>query len=85
MASPRFEPSLLDAREASRRRYLLVTILLLLAGPAVLTMADLHWRTGYDAWKILHLVLFTLLFLLIALGAAQALIGYTLRRRGGDP
>ncbi len=58
--------------------------MLLLAGPAILTMADLHWRTGYDFWKALHLLLFTVLFLLIALGAAQSLVGYRLRRRGGD-
>lgn len=81
---PRFDPSQLDPHEASRRRHGVVTLMLLLTGPAVLTMADLHWRTGYDDWKILHLILFTLLLLLIALGAAQSLIGYSLRRRGGD-
>jgi membrane glycosyltransferase len=58
--------------------------MLLLTCPAVLTMADLHWRTGYDDWKAFHLILFLLLLLLIALGAAQSLVGYFLRRRGGD-
>jgi membrane glycosyltransferase len=58
--------------------------MLLLAGPAVLTMADLHWRTGYDPWRVLHLVLFSLLFILIALGAAQSMVGYWIRRKGGD-
>jgi membrane glycosyltransferase len=58
--------------------------MLILAAPAIVTMADLHWRTGYDVWKALHLVLFTLLFVLISLGAAQSLIGFWLRRKGGD-
>jgi membrane glycosyltransferase len=81
----RFDPAALDAGEVTRRRHRVVTLVLLLTAPGVLTMADLHWRTGYDAWKIAHLFLFTVLFGLIALGAAQALIGFFLRRRGGDP
>ncbi len=79
-----FDPVRMSPIESSRRRHLMVTILLLLTGPAVLTMADLHWRTGYDGWKILHLLLFTVLFLLVALGAAQSLVGFALRRQGGD-
>jgi membrane glycosyltransferase len=79
-----FDPSQLTSEEASRRRHAIITIMLLIAGPAVLTMADLHWRTGYDSLKILHLVLFTLLFVLIALGATQSLVGFCLRRKGGD-
>jgi membrane glycosyltransferase len=85
MAGARFDPSQLSPHEAARRRHGMVTLLLLLTGPAVLVLADLHWRTGYDAWKVLHLILFIPLLLLTALGAAQALIGYCLRRRGGDP
>ncbi len=81
----RFDPALLDAKEIARRRHRLVALVLLIAGPAVLVMADLHWRTGYDGWKFVHLLLFTILFALVALGAAQALIGFFLRRRGGDP
>jgi membrane glycosyltransferase len=70
--------------EASRRRHLVISVMLVLAGPAILTMADLHWRTGYDVWKTAQLVLFSILFGLIALGAAQSLIGFGLRRKGGD-
>ena len=79
-----FDPSQLSSEEASRRRHRVLTIVLLMTGPAILTMADLHWRTGYDPWKVLHLILFTLLLVLIALGAAQSLVGYLLRRQGGD-
>jgi membrane glycosyltransferase len=81
----RFDPRRLDPGEATRRRHRLITLVVLIAGPGVLVMADLHWRTGYDGWKILHLLLFTVLFGLVALGAAQALIGFALRRRGDDP
>lgn len=81
----RFDPAALEPREASRRRHRLITLVVLIAGPAVLVMADLHWRTGFDAWKVIHLLLFVTLFGLVALGAAQALIGYALRGRGGDP
>jgi len=80
-----FDPAGLDSMEASRRRHRLISLVVLIAGPGILVMADLHWRTGYDAWKGLHLLLFATLFGLIALGTAQALIGYALRRRGGDP
>ena len=81
----RFDPSALDPRERARRRHRLITLVVLIAGPGVLMMADLHWRTGFDSWNILHLVLFTLLFVLVALGAAQTIIGFRLRRGGGDP
>jgi len=80
-----FDPAKLDPKEASRRRHLLITLVLLIAGPGILVMADLHWRTGFDGWNLLHLALFVVLFSLISLGAAQSLIGFFLRRRGGDP
>jgi len=79
-----FDPASLSPREATRRRHNLITLVVLLAGPAILVMADLHWRTGFDNWKIVHLILFIILFGLVALGAAQSIIGFFLRRRGGD-
>ena len=84
MNAVHFDPASLSPREATRRRHNLITLVVLLAGPAILVMADLHWRTGFDSWKIVHLFLFIVLFGLVALGAAQAIIGFTLRRRGGD-
>jgi membrane glycosyltransferase len=84
MKLARFDPDGLDPKEATRRRHRVVTLIVLIAGPAVLVMADLHWRTGFDLWKTAHLVLFAVLFGLVALGSAQALIGFSLRRRGGD-
>ncbi len=78
------DPALLDAGRITRRRTLVATIVLLLTGPAVLLMADLHWRSGFDGWKAVHLALFTVLFTLIAFGATQALIGFFMRGRN-DP
>lgn len=80
-----FDPARLDPEETARRRHLLITVLTVIAGPGILVMADLHWRTGFDAWNLVHLALFVILFGLISLGAAQALIGFFVRRRGGDP
>ncbi len=75
------DPALLDPGRITRRRTLVATLVLLLTGPAVLLMADLHWRAGFDGWKGVHLALFTILFTLIAFGATQALIGFFMRGR----
>lgn len=80
-----FNPATLEARTVTERRMRLATLVLVLTAPAVLLMADLHWRTGFDAWKVIHLVLFTILFAQLAFGAAQAWTGFWLRRKGGDP
>lgn len=80
-----FDPSRPDAPCVARRRAWLFTAWLLLVGPAVLLMADLHWRSGFDVPKALHLALFAPLFGLLAFGALQALAGFVQRRRGGDP
>src|ERR1700712_2712629 len=84
MTFVRFDPWSLNPSESTRRRHRLITRVVLIAGPGILVMADLHWRTGFDAWKIVHLLLFIVLFGLVALGSAQSLIGFFLRRRGGD-
>ncbi len=80
-----FNPASLDRRVVMRRRALVLALTLLLTAPGVLLMADLHWHTGYDLAKVVHLLLFVLLFSLVAFGAVQALVGYFIRRRGGDP
>ncbi|MEO6006068.1 MAG: glucans biosynthesis glucosyltransferase MdoH, partial [Opitutus sp.] len=79
-----FRPTELDPRNVTKRRTRVAGLVLLLTAPATLLMADLHWRTGLDGWKVVHLLLFALLFSLIAFGAVQASIGFLLRRRGGD-
>jgi membrane glycosyltransferase len=66
------------------RRLLMASLVLALTGPAVLLMADLHWRTGFNLWKGLHLALFAGLFALVAFGTVHAAIGFFLRLGGGD-
>ena len=85
MSVSRFDPARLDGTRVTQRRLLVASLTLLLVGPAVLLMADLHWRTGMDKWKILHLVLFAILFALVAFGAVQAVIGWFCRMGEGDP
>jgi membrane glycosyltransferase len=84
MSVPRFDPARLDGTRVTQRRLLVATLTLLLVGPAVLLMADLHWRTGMDDWKVVHLVLFAMLFTLVAFGAVQAVIGWFCRLGSGD-
>ncbi len=84
MSDTRFDPARLDGTRVTQRRLLVATLTLLLVGPAVLLMADLHWRTGMDNWKIVHLVLFAMLFALVAFGAVQAVIGWFCRLGGGE-
>ena len=54
-----FDPTLLDPKTVTQRRMRIATLVLLLTAPAVLLMADLHWRSGFDFWKVTHLLLFT--------------------------
>jgi len=77
-----FDPAKLDPQIRRDRRVWVATLLLILTAPAVVVMADLHWRTGFDLWKIVHLLIFTLLFTLVALGSVQAIIGFVIRRKG---
>ena len=79
-----FNPTVIDPKTATRRRTRVVGLVLALTAPATLLVADLHWRTGFNVLKALHVVLFAILFSMIAFGAIQATIGYLLRRRGGD-
>jgi membrane glycosyltransferase len=79
-----FDPAQFDPGIALKRRAFVGVMVLLFTTPAVVLMADLHLRTGYDGWKLAHLVIFAVLFGLLALGALQALLGFILRRQGGD-
>lgn len=80
-----FNPTVIDPQVATRRRTRVAGLVLLLTAPATLLMADLYWRTGFDALKVVQLALFTILFGLVAFGAVQATIGFFIRRRNGDP
>jgi membrane glycosyltransferase len=79
-----FQPDRLNLARTTRRRIYLGTVVLVLTGLAVATMADLLWRSGFDLLKGFILVLFTVLFANISFGFAQALFGFYLRLKGGD-
>ncbi len=79
-----FDPAQLDPARIRRRRVFVGIMVLLVTTPAVVLMGDLHLRTGYDGGKLAHLLIFAVLFALLALGALQALMGFILRRQDGD-
>ena len=79
-----FDPAQLDADVVRKRRGFVGVMVFLIAAPAVVLMADLHLRTGYDSWKLAHLLIFAVLFGLLSFGALQALLGFILRRQDGD-
>lgn len=79
-----FSPASLDPKCATRRRLLTLASVLVLTAPAVYVMAEVHSASEYSGWKALHWMVFVVLFGLIAFGAVQALIGFAVRRKGGD-
>ncbi|MDB6094593.1 MAG: glucosyl transferase family 2 [Verrucomicrobia bacterium] len=79
-----FDPAQLEPGVGSKRRFFVGVMVLLVTIPAIVLMADLHLRTGYDGWKLAHLVIFAVLFTLLVFGAMQAVVGYMLRVQGGD-
>jgi membrane glycosyltransferase len=79
-----FDPAQLEPAVGFRRCAFAGVMVFLFTAPAVALMTDLHLRTGWDGWKLTHLVIFTLLFGLLAFGALQAVLGFMLRRQGGD-
>jgi membrane glycosyltransferase len=69
-------------RPASRepRVFVFYSLAVLLTGVASLLFADLLWRQGWSTSRTILLVLFTLLFLLAALGCVHGIYGFILRR-----
>ncbi len=71
-------------RRIARRRMTFFTSIFMLTSVATWFMADLLWRGGLDAFEIVLLVLFVLLFAHIATGFCMAMIGFYVVNRGGD-
>jgi len=61
------------------RIFLFYSCAVLLTGVVSLMFADLLWRTGWSASRTLLLVLFIILFLLIAVGCMHGVFGFFLR------
>ncbi len=64
------------------RLFLFYTSAVLLTGAVSWLFADLLWRTGWSASRTLLLMLFTILFLFIALGCMHGVYGFFLRMFG---
>ena len=64
------------------RLFWFYTSAVLLTGAVSWLFADLLWRTGWSASRTLLLVLFTILFLFIALGCMHGVYGFFLRMFG---
>lgn len=78
------QPSFLTPSRTTRRRMGMLTFVIMVTGTASLLMADLLWGSPFRTWAGLVWLLFTLLFTLVAFGAAHAFFGFIIRRQGGD-
>jgi membrane glycosyltransferase len=65
-----------------RRLFLFYSSAVLLTGVVSWLFADLLWRTGWSASRTVLLVLFTILFLFIAIGGVHGVYGFFLRMFG---
>ncbi|HTL67301.1 MAG TPA: glucans biosynthesis glucosyltransferase MdoH [Lacunisphaera sp.] len=72
-----------DAARMTRRRVGVLTFVLFVTALASLLMADLLWGTPFASWGIAIWGVFTLLFGLVAFGAAHAFFGFMVRHQGG--
>ena len=66
------------------RVFIFFSAVILLTGFVSLLFADLLWRTGWSPSRTVLLVLFIILFLLMAVGCMQALFGFVLRIIGDN-
>jgi membrane glycosyltransferase len=66
------------------RVFIFYSSAMLLTGLVSMLFADLLWRTGWSASRTVLLVLFVILFLLIAVGCMHGVFGFILRAFG-DP
>jgi membrane glycosyltransferase len=62
------------------RVFIFYSCAMLLTGLGSLLFADLLWRTGWSPEGVVLLCLFTVLFLLIAVGCMHGIFGFVLRR-----
>ncbi|HZZ57535.1 MAG TPA: glucans biosynthesis glucosyltransferase MdoH [Opitutaceae bacterium] len=74
----------MDQRRLNRRRALFFSAVFFLTCIATWIMADLLWRDGITKLEVVLLVLFVILFALIAVGFCTAMIGFYVVNRGGD-
>lgn len=84
MTRPPFQPALITPARITRRRMGVLTFVVFTTGVASLLMGDLLWGSPIKGWAWFAWALFTVLFLLVAFGAAHAVFGFFVRRRETD-
>ncbi len=80
------DPAIYPHRPVRRgfRLFIFFSVAFLLTGVVSMLFADLLWRSGWSGSATILMVLFVILFLLIAIGCALAIFGFILRLFG-DP
>ena len=64
------------------RVFVFYSCAVLMTGFVSMLFADLLWRTGWSASRTILLILFVILFLLIAIGCVHGVFGFCLRAFG---
>ncbi|HUA69406.1 MAG TPA: glucans biosynthesis glucosyltransferase MdoH [Candidatus Saccharimonadales bacterium] len=77
--SPQLVVSPLPRAHRGWRVFVFYSAAVLATGVVSMLFADLLWRTGWSASRTILLVLFVILFLLIAIGGMHGLVGFILR------
>lgn len=67
-------------RPGNLRVFIFFSLAIGLAGLGTLLFADLLWRTGWSASRLVLLALFSILFLMASIGCMHGLYGFFLRR-----
>src|SRR5689334_17742398 len=85
-AEPQQQPMIYPQRPVKRalRLFVFFTAAMLLTGLVSMLFADLLWRSGWSNSATILLVLFVILFFLIAVGCMHGICGFVLRVLG-DP
>jgi len=81
-ATPRLVINPVVHEHRALRVFVFFSVAVLLTGVVSVIFADLLWRTGWTPARTLLLVLFVILFFLIAVGGTHAIFGFCLRRFG---
>jgi len=79
---PRLAVSPQPLVHSAQRVFVFYSCAFLLTGFVSMLFADLLWRTGWSASRTILLVLFVMLFLLIAIGCVHGVFGFVLRAFG---
>ena len=81
-SSPEIQVAPVPRIKRGWRLFIFYSSALLLTGLVSMLFADLLWRTGWSTSRTVLLVLFVILFLLMAIGCIHGVYGFVLRTFG---